>query len=349
MPGGPGPKPFRGGRFRALGEHLDAIWTHAALRLVREEGRAVEVLRDAKLTITDVVTDGPHVWVGAGQRRGIYVLDRAGTQLALIDAKAGLPPTDFYGPFLLPVAPGRVMAVGCFGNERRAWLAMVDYDGKTRAAKVEVFHEATKVEPRDLGVGPDDPAAHLDPEIGFEPTFVVGHRTAGPEPRRLAIVGRDWKPLVVDLETRKVWAYPVKNFYKGESFPRPSGLAEAFASIDGTLWIGDASARYRSYVFDDPTALMRLTHDSRSAKYWSVGTAGSLARAGDWLYHAGHHRWMRHNLKTGVDETLLDEPRELPNFGSGDPWHLAHSGHYGLVAFHGGILYRVRVDGAAVP
>lgn len=342
-------KPFRGGRFRPLGDGLDAVWTRAALRLIREEGRAVEVLSEAKLKITDVVTDGPHIWVGAGDGRGIYVLDRGGKQLALVGAGLGLPPTELNGPFLLPVAPGRVMAVGCFGNERRAWLAMVDYDDKTGAAKVDVFHEARKVEPRDLGTGADDPAAALDPAVGFAPTFVIEHRTGGADPRRLAIVGRDWKPLVVDIETRKVWVYPVKNFYKDETFPRPSGVAEAFASIDGTLWIGDASARYRSYVFDDPAALMRLTHDSRSAEYWSVGTAGSLARAGDWLYHAGDHRWMRHNLETGADETLLDEPRELPNFGSGDPWHLAHSSHYGLVAFHGGILYRVKVDGAAVP
>ncbi|MDB5322850.1 MAG: hypothetical protein JWN40_4481, partial [Phycisphaerales bacterium] len=66
-----------------------------------------------------------------------------------------------------------------------------------------------------------------------------------------------------------------------------------------------------------------------------------------WLYYAAAN-WRRVNLRTGAEELLIDNPRTLPNYGSGNSWDIARSAHYGLVGFSGGTLYRVRppADGA---
>ena len=66
----------------------------------------------------------------------------------------------------------------------------------------------------------------------------------------------------------------------------------------------------------------------------------------DWLYYAGG-TWRRLNLRTGAEEMLAADPPQVPGHGCGDRWELQRSGHYGLVAFSAGKLYRVRVADAA--
>ena len=78
-----------------------------------------------------------------------------------------------------------------------------------------------------------------------------------------------------------------------------------------------------------------------------VSNKGSLARVGDWLYYAGAY-WRRLNLRTGTEELLIDNPRQLPNYGSGNSWLIANSTQYGLVAFCGGTIYRVTLDGEGI-
>jgi hypothetical protein len=74
---------------------------------------------------------------------------------------------------------------------------------------------------------------------------------------------------------------------------------------------------------------------------------GSLARDGDWLYFAGSI-WRRLNLRTGAEEALVTNRRDLPGYGSGNGWQVSRSDRYGLVAFSGGTLYRVTIPEGGV-
>src|SRR5690606_10268943 len=126
-------------------------------------------------------------------------------------------------------------------------------------------------------------------------------------------------------------------------FPRLNRPAEAFMSLDGVLWIAGASKDVRSYRVDPSNGLLEAL---RKPNDWHMsGTPdGTLARDGEWLYATGSYIWRRINLKTGVDEVLVPDPRSLPNYGSGSPWTIAMSPQFGLVAFSRGQLYRVTVQ-----
>jgi len=233
------------------------------------------------------------------------------------------------------LGPGRVLAAGSFGNEHRAWIAMVEFDGAK--AKVEVIHEATKVWDYKRHENPYD----LDPAIGFVPGAMFEHVVPGPKPRRIIFILRRYNPLLVDAETKKVWAYPITDGYR-HGFPRLDAPGDAFLSIDGILWIAGVDGDFRSYRLDAGTGLLQVVRDRPK---WNLSNtdSGNLARDGDWLYYAGA-KWRRINLCTGEENLLVDNLRTLPNYGDGGAWRIANSSHYGLVAFHGGTLYRVRID-----
>jgi hypothetical protein len=339
------------GNYRPMGQGLDVFWASGAVLFMREKGRLEEVLappkdeaaaKEMKLSVSDVVTDGPHVFVATAYGNGIYVFDPTGKQLALVGAEQGLPPTGIIGPQLLPVSPGRVLATGSFGNERRGWIAFVDFDDKDPAhAKVDVFHEGAKV----WDYRRQDEAQNLDPAMCFEPEWVFEHTTAGASPRRLAFVGRRYNPLVVDLATKKVWAYPRRSWKEG--FPRMDPPKEAFLSIDGVLWVAGAAEDFVSYRLDEQTGLLAPVRNRSS---WHMGNLrqGSLARDGDWLYFAGSV-WRRLNLRTGAEQALVTDRHALPGYGSGNGWQVSRSDLYGLVAFSGGTLYRVTIADGGTP
>jgi len=67
--------------------------------------------------------------------------------------------------------------------------------------------------------------------------------------------------------------------------------------------------------------------------------AGSLLLDKGFVYNTGAAKWQRLNLKTGKTEDLVTNMRLLPDYGSGDIWHLTMSNNFGRVAWHGGKLY----------
>jgi len=322
-------------KYRPLGEGLDAFWAHGAVLFMRRPGKVAPVLADKQLSVEDVITDGRYVWVAASYEWGLSVLDRDGEELARIAKQQGLPPCDRFGMVVHPLEPGRVLAAGSFGNEHRAWIAIVEFDGTE--AKVEVIHEATKVWDYKA---PDRPN-NVDPARTFVPRAMFEHVLPGPKPRRIIFILRRYNPLLVDPETKRVWVYPVTDRYR-RCFPRLEPPGDAFLSIDGVLWIAGAHRDFRSYRLDEATGLLRVVRE-KPDWHWGNARKGSLARHGDWLYYAGS-KWRRIHLRTGEEHLLADDPRALPDYGSGRAWRIANSGHYGLVAFRGGTLYRVRID-----
>ena len=331
---GPNDKP-RMDRFRPLAAGLDAFWKLDAVFFMPRPGELVQVLADEKLSVADVACDGRYVWVASHYDWGLSVLDRNGQELTRIGQKDGLPPCGHYGLVVHPIKTGRVMVAGSFGTENRGWIAIVSFDGAK--SKVEVIHEATKVwDYKD----PDD-FYSTDPAKTFSPQAVIEHVIPGSKPRRiLMILRRSGQPLMVDPVSLKVWVYPADRTNK-KWFPRGDPPADAFLSIDGILWVAGSMDDFCSYRFNEGTGLFDGVRE-RDRWHAGNGTTGSLCRDGDWLHYVGY-KWRRINLNSGREELLVDDFHALPHYGSGGAWRIAHSAHYGLVAFHEGHLYRVEI------
>lgn len=319
--------------FRSLGEGIDAIWDRSEVFFVPRPGEAVLVLADKELNVSDVVSDGRYVWVGACYDWGLCVLGRDGRVLNRIGKEQGLPPCDRFGMVVHPIEPGRVMVAGSFGNENRGWIAMVRFEGDK--GRVEVIHEATKI----WNHAQQGSQFDTDPAKTFVPQAVFEHVIPGPTPRRIIVILRGYgQPLMVDPESLKVWVYPATN---GKWFPRVDPPAGAFLSIAGILWVAGSMDDFCSFHLNEETGLFDAVRE-RSRWHAGNGTTGSLCRDGDWLHYVGY-KWRRINLRTGREELLVDDFQALPHHGSGGAWRIANSAHYGFVAFHDGCLYRVKL------
>lgn len=319
--------------YESFTKDLDVIWGQGAVFFMSRPGKLIRVFEDDKSKVTDVVCDSRYVWVGTANDWGISVLDLKGGELARIGQKDGLPPGS-HGIKVHPIEPGRVLVAGSFGIEHRAWIAVVEFDGMT--SKVEVIHEATK-----LIVNPEV-TDRADPALAFVPTGMVEHVIPGNKPKRIVFVLRNsLQPLTVDLESLKVQVYP-GNSSNNMWYPRFSMAPpdDVFLSHDGILWIAVGYDDFAGYRLNEKTGLLDPVREHPEANIANM-IYGSLAREGEWLYHAGHSKWRRLNLKTGKEEPLLQYTRNLPNYGIGK-WHLHHSAHYGLVVFNDGSLYRLK-------
>ncbi|MCH7812697.1 MAG: AmmeMemoRadiSam system protein A [Planctomycetes bacterium] len=147
---------------------------------------------------SDVAWDGEHLWVLTREQDAkAFVFDGSElTCVATFTARDGLPPTT-HGGWLAALAPGRVCALGCIGQDR-TWIANLslsqDAAGTAHRA-TDVFHESRLA--RVLETGRDDP------RLAFRPQS-VSVLVASPAADPLVIVARDIsphgaKPLVVDV------------------------------------------------------------------------------------------------------------------------------------------------------
>jgi hypothetical protein len=209
---------------RGFGRTLDLIWRGYQVYAHREPGKARLVAESDCGCFDDATWDGEHIWVGE-RGHGLIVASSDGSRVADITDKQGLPQSD-QGLKVFPLAPGRVLAVGSFGKDCRAWCAIVEFAGG--AATVDVFHEATRV------LQPTDPPwlTACDPAIAFTPRRILEYRPANHPGQRLLMVERaasrnpnvypDPALLAVDPEARQVFVYP----------PRHAGIA----------WMGQTTA-----------------------------------------------------------------------------------------------------------
>lgn len=323
--------------FVPVADGLDVMWGRGVVLMMKKPGELVPVLSGEKLSIADVAYDGRHLWVAAFYDWGLSVIDRDGRELTRIGREQGLPPCNHYGLVVHPLAPGRMLVSGAFGNENRGWIAVVEFEG--RNATVKVIHEATKV----WDYKDNEDRWSLDPEKTFSPQLVVEHVVPGPKPRRLIfIIRRRGQPLMVDPETLQVRVYPA-DLTNRKWFPRSDPPEEAFLSDEGILWVAGSMEDFTSYRFDPQSGLFDAI---RNPERWHAGngTTGAMIRDGDWIYYAGY-QWRRLHVRTGKEEMLVENYKALPYHGSGGAWRLQHSKHYGLVAFFEdkGELYRLTI------
>ena len=121
-----------------------------------------------------------------------------GTVPAKIAAETGLPPSND-GPLLYPLAPGRTLAVGSFGEPPRTWAAELTWDKQRASAKV--FFEAKRSPPP--GTSPSAPREALD--LGFRVFRIHPCQPKGESIPTLLLIERTAAhPLQIDLKTLAV-------------------------------------------------------------------------------------------------------------------------------------------------
>ncbi len=128
-------------KFVCCGEGLDIYLTQAAVYAHRVAGRFDEVVVDRGADFVEVVWDGKAAWVSS-RRKGLWIIGPSGDVVGQVNA-GDLPPAD-KAIDLLPLAPGRVIASGAFGEHSRAWVALVER-GPADEIKVRKLHEAKRV------------------------------------------------------------------------------------------------------------------------------------------------------------------------------------------------------------
>lgn len=341
-------KPLEGFRWRALGgrtrwkqlvpawEGIDAVFAAGALLLVDKELVARPILVDPGICLSHVVFDGRYLWAASGYAGGLFVYDQQGVLVTHVKEAHGLPSSSHSMP-IASLDEGRIMAAGSLGGfGGRGWIAIVELrDGEP---VVRVIHEAIEVVQAFL-----DFEEQKNTRRRFDPSWIAGHRDED---------GRQWVfvdrrnlpiPLIVDAATGIVTVYSAPEFKAPEGFPRSEGPETAFLSRAGEWHVAGSDNGFRSYRLDRQTRCLVRQKPLEDAPGWHSGnaTGGSLVEDAGWLYYAGSRRWARRNLATGLDETLVDDRRSLPEYGSGNAWNLAVSRAHGLVAWIGDKLFKV--------
>ena len=185
---------------------------------------------------------------GSGQPR-ILVLDATTGQSWPITPADGLPPMALIHFSVTPLAPGKVCAVGIFGqwNLSRAWIAMVQFDPKTGKGVVKVFHEALDTAT----------SGHGDGWKNVHESFIFTHAYTITEPvsdnrkprQRVIIDRRSWHPLLIDPETLSVEAIP-------EDYRRATSTRAIVHK--GTLyWVGPSGNEFRVWRLGFPDLKIR--------------------------------------------------------------------------------------------
>lgn len=244
---------FKGVRWRApygwggvqylqkCGDRLNVLWQNGAILFMRKKGLVEEIFVDRRPWFCDVQWDGRNIWIGT-RNDGVWVVSSAGELLAKIGKKQGLPPAD-QGILLHPIAPGKVCAIGSFGQHRRAWCAIVEFDGK--AGNVKIFHRATHVP----ASGEDAEKLASDINLVFQPSWIHQFDTGEEDKRRVLLVGRyapclagRRRPLSIDLKTLRVSVFQhnlrhADHMSSQSYFSRDERLLEASRVLPHGGWV----------------------------------------------------------------------------------------------------------------
>ena len=253
-----------------------------------------------------------------------------GNAVATIGEKEGLPPFD-QGIILHPLGEGKVFAVGSFGPNNRAWLAIIE-SGKN-GARVNIFHKATRV----LTADDDKRAAEAD--LAFRPGWVL----PGPPPARgsaaTVYVGRGggftsvamWeRSLIVDLATLQVALADAS--FAGTWVQHP----------DGCLWHDGQLLVARG---DGPVLLAAPGRTFEGGK-----VSKPIYRCqGSYSWQNRFLRWQGRVYAPGLPWLSID-PQTLavePLIAARPPhglYRFAISAHYGPVAWGGGSFFRILIN-----
>ncbi len=349
-------------------DSLDVAWSHSQVDVI-EPGRPPRKILSVELPdrIIGVTWDGKVFWVSTIQR-GIRLISPSGETVAQLppslsgsqpDAAGSLAdtlppfesivlPEDAWrtnrGPWsvgiqglapLWPIEPGRCLAVGLIGRDKRGWIAELQQSPtKPSVVTSRIIHTATKAfDPSGAKV------AVGDAQIAFLPIFMFELQR---EQQRTLLIGRqpsngyaELPPLVVDLKKLEVRVDIANNVPKAMHFHHVASGDRVVASWAATvdLLIPGASPTDdwgRSPLFDN-----------RVARRWGTtpNVAPFAASDGSVLIPSRH--WSRVDVRQGKFEELTTHPL---------PFHqrfefYASSAVYGCVAWNfRDRLYQVLID-----
>jgi len=331
-------------------DDLDVMWSNSSVYVMREKGKVETVLQVARdprgyrmeNMIYSAVWDGENIWV-ATMKSGIVVVSPIGERLGSIHTEQGLPPFDEqqlptysrgwrqrHHPrpmHLHALEPGRCLAIGRYGVQRRLWFAEISRSGRSKHAayQVRVVHDATKVPQSEFQPSPSDPATI------FRLCWLLEHNSPVHPANRVLLVGRmiyqrtrSYPPLAIDLDSMEVSVYKGRVPYKHV----------ACASKDGI------------FLFADLGSVKLMKPPDKEDAEWLPrtileGRRSDLVFQDGKTYYCPGATWYRISSGTWETEKLNGIPVPLQfrfeEYGV--------SAHYGLVAWNADDhLYQVLID-----
>ena len=321
---------------------VDVWWTRDCIFLMREKGLMEAVISDRQASFLDVLWDGEHAWVST-LYGGIKILDlEKGNFSHQCDSNVGLPPADVELR-IIDLAPGKILAIGSFGENLRAWCATVELiDDRT---VVDVFHEA--VNP---AVNADGQPDWTDAGITFVPVWIVPFDPGDGQPK-MYLVGRTplkrhlrqaHRPLVVKPETRSV---STEIFHRALGSYSGGGYVsnrESFYSANGVcilFWQGFARAFIPYFGSELPKAAEsdfgeRICEVRKGIKY-RPRKGHKFPRVYKYVQQDGYlitggEQWFK------LDPVTMKEKRYVspdPNRVLKSPANWGLSAHYGLIGW----------------
>lgn len=317
----------------SCGDRIELFWNPGRLQVV-DQSRVVRPLpwnRNQEL-IQAVAWDGKLIWIQTFDRQ-LIAMSLDGETRARFSEINGLPKSNL-GLQCVPVAPGRALAIGSFGDpfHYRGWCAelTVPESGANAKSGIRVFHEAKRVS----GEFDARSARDLDPHVAFKPYWSYRYESESGD--QVALIGRKYKggyghPLKINLNTLDVSVLDRKlNCHRtGASYMLGGNLIQA------------ATTTLNLYPIDSREKELCLCPRPTDARKSNIPFSSnqSLTRHGDWIYFPGN-LWYRVHADTLAVEQLSPEPLKRAY------WRLTvgSSKHFGLLAFPG--PYRVKLDGA---
>ncbi len=161
--------------------------------------------------VGDVVFDGKSFWIGTSHN-GVFIVSPDGRTLARIGAAEGLPGYDpvWWGLRLHPLEPGRCLALGAAGPERRVWMAVIerkaDESGGTTYG-VNVFHKAIELQKAN-----QPPSQSLQTIFYLDCCWITWYGPADRPDRPFVLIGRSsgdarlLDPKTLQLSTLPIYA-----------------------------------------------------------------------------------------------------------------------------------------------
>jgi len=356
--------PFTGLQFIPCGT-FDVVWSSRVLYFHRTAG----VLEPAalpetgnQLFLTEVIWDGQYAWA-ATNSKGLWVIGADGKLIRQIAQPDGLPPYD--GSLrLYPAAPGRILAVGSFGKDERAWCAIVTL--AEGGASVHVFHEGIEVPT--AADETNRQAIKRNPNTAFRPLQIV--KVAGARPgddpvvavvRQLDRPARVWglDPLMINLATLQVGIWDPGLQLQPYVYIRPV-LLTAQGTVLGYDNTANIMHRLSAVKTENGPTLYPISvtnpgpvipdskdrYNREHVDHLYPGDAPTVLTAADGLLYVAGDEWWRVDPATLTAQRLtrgkLPEQYRL---------HMAfgYSSLLGLIAWNDDGLYLVTIDEGKIP
>jgi hypothetical protein len=162
---------------------LDVFWIAGSISFYPIDAKLPKVVQvAAEDEFCDAAWDGQRLWAATG-KNGLLLYSATGERIGQIGKADGLPDGEC-GIRLLALDDSRMLVVGSFGPEMRAWCAVVQWDGQR--GKVNVFHQARNAANRaDAGVD-----VLFDSELTFRPLWMREYARSQDGKQRTVLVGR---------------------------------------------------------------------------------------------------------------------------------------------------------------